>query len=90
MLRQSRIDESDYNGQEMTCKLSSRAVVAIIAGIAGAWIAAGSSGFLGHPLRHALTCLAMGVAVIAAWPWPDRAWKNWAILAAGIIAGFGS
>ncbi len=60
-------------------------VVVVIAGIAAAWLAADSTGFLGHSLRHALTCLALGIAVVAAWPWPDRTWKNWAILAAGVI-----
>jgi len=41
------------------------AVVAATAGLAAAWVAAGSMGLLGEPLRRALTLLALGVAVLA-------------------------
>ena len=44
------------------------AVVAVVASLAAAWIAAGSVGLLGHGLRHALTWLAVGVAIVAAFP----------------------
>jgi hypothetical protein len=44
------------------------AVCAAVAGLIAAWIAAGSLGLLAHSLRHSLTCIAMGVAVVAAWP----------------------
>ena len=50
-------------------------VWAVVAGILGAWIAAGSVGALSHPLRICLTWLALFVAVVAAWPtrgWPKR------------------
>jgi len=39
-------------------------LIAALAGLAGAWIAAGSTGLLGHPLRHALTCVAAGLMLI--------------------------
>jgi len=40
-------------------------VVAALAGFAAAWIAAGSTGLLAHPLRRALTSLFLGIAVLA-------------------------
>lgn len=43
-------------------------VVIILAGLAGAWIAAGSIGLLAHSLRHALTWAALGAAIVAGWP----------------------
>lgn len=86
MPKQSRNDESITKVEGKIGKLPGQTVVVVIAGIAAAWIAAGSTGFWGHSLRHALTCLALAVAIISAWPWPNRIWKNWAILAAGVVA----
>lgn len=40
------------------------------AGLAAAWLAAGSTGLLAHPLRHVLTWILLGAAV--AWAWPLR------------------
>ncbi len=68
-------------------------VVAPVAGLIGAWTAAGSVGLLGHPLRHALTWLAIGVVVVAAWP---RTWRPWhrsaawfaGIALASLMAGY--
>ena len=40
-------------------------VLAALAGITAAWIAAGSTGLLAHPLRRALTFVALGVALAA-------------------------
>jgi len=37
-----------------------------------AWIAAGSTGTLAHPLRVALTWVALLVAVVSVWPWRGR------------------
>jgi len=37
-----------------------------------AWIAAGSTGTLAHPLRIALTWVALLVAVVSVWPWKRR------------------
>ena len=50
------------------------AVVAALAGLAGGWLAAGSTGILAHSLRHALTWVAMGVALVAAWPPRPHLW----------------
>ena len=47
---------------------STNAVVAALCGLAAAWIAAGSTGLMAHPLRHALTWLAAGTAMLALWP----------------------
>jgi hypothetical protein len=68
-------------------------IVAPVAGLVGAWTAAGSIGLIGHPLRHALTWLSITVVVLTAWP---RRWKPWyltAVWIAGIalalaMAGF--
>ena len=38
-------------------------VVVLIAGLAAAWIAAGSTGLLGHPLRKTLTLVALSIAI---------------------------
>ena len=57
------------------------AVVMLVAGMAAAWIAAGSVGLIGNPLRHALTWLALAVAVVAAWPTKKLDLKTWAMLA---------
>ncbi|OHB73637.1 MAG: hypothetical protein A2V70_04745 [Planctomycetes bacterium RBG_13_63_9] len=58
----------------------------LLAVMAAAWIAAGAFGLLGHPLRHALTWVAMAVAVVAGWPHGDRSLRVWASLAAAILA----
>jgi len=55
--------------------------VAALAGLAGGWIAAGSTGLLGHPLRHALTWLAVGTAICA-----DRTGRSWAQRAILLLA----
>lgn len=47
-------------------------LVAVIAGLAAAWIAAGSTGLLAHPLRRMLTLAALGVAILAQRPFPWR------------------
>lgn len=39
-------------------------VVVLIAGLAAAWIAAGSTGLLGHPLRKTLTLAALSIAIL--------------------------
>ena len=48
-------------------------VISVIASLAAAWIAAGSTGLLGHPLRRALTLSALGVVIFAQRPFPWRA-----------------
>lgn len=61
-------------------------VVAPVAGLVAAWIAAGSVGLLGHPLRHALTLFVIGAAVVLAWPKRGTAGRRLAIWIAGIAA----
>lgn len=56
--------------EEERLGLLSGIVVGAAAGLVGAWVAAGSTGLLGHPLRRGLTCVALGVVVVAAWPRP--------------------
>ncbi len=48
--------------------LGARYLVAAASGLVAAWFAAGAMGLLGHPLRHALTWLAVITTVLAAWP----------------------
>jgi hypothetical protein len=85
MHKQSRNDQQNATAAGIIGKLPAQTVLVVIAGMAAAWFAAGSTGFLGHSLRHALTCAALGIAILAAWPWPNPNRKNWAILAACII-----
>ena len=64
-----------------------QAIVILVAGMTAAWFAAGSTGLLGHPLQHALTWLALAVALVAAWPRDNRSFGTWAILAGGVLLG---
>jgi hypothetical protein len=43
-------------------------VAAAMAGLAGAWIAAGSAGLLSHPMRRGGALLAVGLVLLLAWP----------------------
>ena len=85
MHKQSRNDQPNATAAGIIGKLPGQTVVVVIAGMAAAWFAAGSTGFWGHSLRQALTCLALGIAILAAWPWPKPNWKNSAILAASVL-----
>jgi hypothetical protein len=51
-------------------------LIAATAGLAAAWIAAGSTGLLAHPLRRALTLTALGVVILAPRPFPWRRSKG--------------
>jgi hypothetical protein len=51
-------------------------VIAVVAGLAAAWIAAGSTGLLAHPLRRALTLSALGIVIIAQRPFPWQTSKG--------------
>src|SRR5437762_12377257 len=62
------------------------AVAAATAGVAAALIAAGSVGLLGHPLRHALTWLAMAAALVMGWPAGTRWGTRLLIVAAALAA----
>ncbi|MBN2476863.1 MAG: hypothetical protein JXB62_19810 [Pirellulales bacterium] len=63
------------------------AVVILSAAMAAAWIASGSIGLLAHPLRHALTWVALGVAIVSGLPRRDASWPRWALLVAAVLAG---
>ena len=65
-------------------RVSLSATLIVAAGVAAAWIAAGSSGLLAHSLRHVLTCLMLGTAVVAGWPTQVKEWRSWIIFAGGI------
>ena len=69
------------------CAPSAAVVVAALSGIAAAWIGAGSVGLLSHPLRHALTWVAMAVALIAAWGCAKRTRNEVMILLAAAMLG---
>ncbi len=60
------------------------AVVSIACALAAAWIAAGSTGLLGHSLRHVLTWIFTGAAVVAGWPGEGS--KLWRGVSLGIAA----
>jgi hypothetical protein len=74
---------TDPEPQEPCAPLPAGAIVVLAAGLSAVWLAAGSTGLLGHPLQHALTWLALLVAIVAAWPENMRRFGTWAILAIG-------
>jgi len=45
-------------------------IVSVMAGLAAAWIAAGSIGLLAHPLRRTLTLAVLAIAILAQRPFP--------------------
>lgn len=65
--------------------VSGRAVTAAVSGIAAAWLAAGSVGAMAHPLRHALTWVALGIVMLACWPPVERGWKQKALLGSAAV-----
>jgi len=67
---------------------SGRAVAAALSGMAAAWLAAGSIGFMSHPLRHGLAWLALAVALVASWP-PRQTWTERLVLVAGLLLAVG-
>jgi len=79
-------DQNIVPGQQHTA-VALQAVVILVAGMIAAWVAAGSTGLLGHPLQHALTWLALAVAIVAAWPKEKPPAGTWAILAGGALFG---
>jgi len=61
-------------------------VAAIACALAASWIAAGSTGLLGHSLRHVLTWIFTGAFVVAAWPGGGRAlWRGVAMCGAALL-----
>ncbi|MCG2684437.1 MAG: hypothetical protein L6306_12595 [Planctomycetales bacterium] len=83
----ARNSQATASGESFAA-VPARAVVILVAGMAAAWFAAGSTGLLGHPLRHTLTWIALAVAIVAAWPVEIRTFRIWAVLAVGVILGF--
>lgn len=63
------------------------ATVVLVAAVAAAWIASGSTGLLAHPLRHALTWAALAVAIVAGWPRRDEPLAGWLALAVAVVLG---
>lgn len=65
------------------CPLGWATVGAVLAALAAAWIAAGSTGLLAHPLRRLLTVLALGLAMALQYPLARRRrpWLLWAVVA---------
>ncbi|MHC4716436.1 MAG: hypothetical protein ACYS5V_05655, partial [Planctomycetota bacterium] len=62
-------------------------VISILSGLAAAWLAAGSTGLLSHPLRRGLTLAALAAAVLAGLPSPRRSGVRIAVvLWAAVVA----
>jgi hypothetical protein len=74
------------SGEPAEAKPSARATVASLAGVAGAWIAAGDVGLVAHPLRHVLIWMALAALGIAGWPTRRPSLRQWAVLALGLLA----
>jgi chromate transport protein ChrA len=81
---------SDSTGQPAAALRENAAtlttVAAALTGLAGAWIAAGSTGLLAHPFRHGLMIAALVLAVILAWPRGKNRWVAMGLLAAAAVA----
>ena len=60
-------------------------VITVCAGLAGAWLAAGSTGLLGDPLRKALMWIALGIIICAHRSPGRRSIVTWAALLVAIV-----
>jgi hypothetical protein len=69
-----------HDGTQSVTVPSARAVVGGLAGLSAAWLAAGSTGLLAHPLRHALAWVALAVAAIACWPPRQTCKERWLLI----------
>ncbi len=69
-----------------TSRPSSWLIAGGACGLAAAWIAAGSTGLIAHGLRHAITWLLLGGAVVLAWPRGTELWQRVSVVAAVIAA----
>jgi phage-related minor tail protein len=93
----SRSDDSSQASADRPFAVPVSAIVVLVAAMAAAWIAAGSTGLLAHPLRHALTWVALCVAIVAGWPGRHptnlpsvpgpRPLRAWLALAAAVVLG---
>jgi hypothetical protein len=73
---------------EPTSEISGR-FISLLCGVAAAWIATGSTGLVGHALRHALTLVLLTGAFITGLPQLQHGWSRQRALGFGItiIAG---
>jgi len=71
---------------EPVCPSSAGARWAAVAGLAGAWFAAGSTGLLGYALRRGLTWAAIGCVALAGWRKSERPWVLVLCLAGAVVA----
>lgn len=62
---------------------------AAVAGLAGAWFAAGSTGLMAYALRRGLTWAAIGCVVLAGWRKSGRFWLQVLCLAGAVAAAVG-
>jgi hypothetical protein len=79
--------DSDTSAVAPTQALPGNTVTAVIAGIAAAWVAAGSAGMMAAPLGHALVWLALAAAILAGWPPRRPSAGDWVFLAAAVLGG---
>jgi hypothetical protein len=68
-------------------RVSASATVVVAAGLAAAWIAAGSSGHLAEPLQHVLTVLTLAIGIVAGWPFAAGFANDWIVLVFGAVIG---
>ena len=73
-MNQKNIQEIDE--YPVTTTKNTRPVIAVVTGLAGAWIATGSTGLLSHPLRRILTLVALTIVIFAQYPSPWLKGKN--------------
>ena len=66
--------------------LPGRTVLIVVAGVMGAWLAAGSLGWMAPALAKVLIWAALGVAIAAAWPGCSGAKAHGTLLAAAAVA----
>jgi len=81
MQARAKTSEGGLGQPAANARNTAPAVVAAVAAIVAAWISAGSTGLLTHPLRHALTWSVLGVAVVVVWP----DWRRLAFVALAVV-----
>ena len=60
--------------------LPGRTIVIVVAGIIGAWVAAGSAGFIDAPLQKAICWFALAAAITAGWPRDRGILPRWLVV----------
>jgi hypothetical protein len=80
-------DLPDQANTHHTAAVPLRTIVVLVAAMAAAWIAAGSTGLLADPLRHALSWVALAVMIVAGWPGRDEPLGRWLALGAAVPLG---